>query len=392
MSNTAPDFLPFHLPLIEQDEIDEVVDCLQSGWLTTGPKVKVFEEEFRQAVGAKYALAVNSGTAALHLCVESAGVGSGDKVITTPFTFTATAEVIRYMGADPVFVDIDDDTLNIDPNAVVSAFENESNIKSIIPVHFAGQAADMDPIGSIADAHGCKVIEDAAHALPASYKGLAVGSISAMTVFSFYATKTLATGEGGMVTTDDPDIAERIRTMRLHGISRDVFDRSASDKPSWQYEVVAPGYKYNMTDLVAALGIHQLRKRERFHAARSDIAAKYNEAFKDLPIRLPHVAATTDIHSWHLYVIRLNLDEITIDRNRFIELMTEAGVGTSVHFIPLHMQPYWRDRYNLIDADFPVATKAYFEVVSLPIYPKMSDADCERVIATVRDILMKFAI
>lgn len=385
--DAADEFLPFALPLIEEDEIAEVVACLRSGWLTTGPRVREFEKAFGEAVGAQFALAVNSATAGLHLCVEAIGVGPGDRVITTPYTFTASAEVIRYLGADPVFVDIEPTTLNISPRAIERALQQSRDIRAILPVHFAGQAVDADSIRKLAAAYNCVVIDDAAHAFPATYKERMVGSLTDATVFSFYVTKTLVTGEGGMVTTDDPNLASRIRTMRLHGINRDVFDRYTSRKPSWYYEVVAPGYKYNMTDIAAAMGVHQLRKAYRFQETRERIARQYNEAFADLPVELPTVQRPEDMHAWHLYVLRLVLDRLKITRDQFIELMAAQGVGTSVHFIPLHRQPYWRDRYRLKDSDFPVATNEYERAVSLPIYPAMGDGQVARVIAAVRKIL-----
>ena len=367
------------------------MDALSSNWLTTGPKARMFEEKFAAYVSAEHALAVNSATAGLHLALESVGTVPGSRVATSPYTFTATAEVTRYLGADPVFVDIDPGSFNICPNALAETLQRDSSITSIIPVHFAGQMCDMNAIMQLAREFECHVIEDAAHALPASFEGRPVGTIGDLTVFSFYATKTIATGEGGMVTTANARWAERIRTMRLHGINRDVFDRYASNRPSWHYEVVAPGFKYNMTDLAAALGIEQLRKAELFHKRREWIAGRYDEAFSDLPLRTPRKVRPDDVHSWHLYVLQLCLEELDIDRNRFIELMSEQGVGTSVHFIPLHIQPYWRDRYGFQPDDFPVAMEVYQRAVSLPIYPAMSDDDVDRVIEAVRAVCSRYS-
>lgn len=382
--------LPFALPELGIDEIANVMDTLSSGWLTTGPKARKFETAFAAYVGSEHALAVNSCTAGLHLALEAIGIGPGDMVITTPYTFTATAEVIRYLGADPLFVDIDPRTFNIDANAVAAALKSHGkSVKAIMPVHFAGQACDMDPIFALAESHGLKVIEDAAHALPTTYKGRLVGTLGDATVFSFYATKTITTGEGGMVTTDDAEIAERIATMRLHGIDRDVFDRYTSDKPAWYYEVVAPGFKYNMPDIAAAIGIEQLRKADDLCRRRKEIANAYTKAFKDLPLTVPYVARPEDTHAWHLYVIKPEIDRLEIDRDRFIELMAEAGIGTSVHFIPLHLHPYWRDRYRLRPDDFPIALDLYNRAVSLPIYTRMSDTDVRRVIEAVRSILRR---
>jgi len=384
------EFLPFALPLIGEEEIAEVCDTMRSGWLTTGNKAKRFEKNFADYVSARNALAVNSATAGLHLALEAIGVTSGDKVLTTPYTFTATAEVIRYFGADPVFVDVDPKTFNIDIKQLQNKCSDEA-IKAILPVHFAGQACEMDEILSIAKKHKLKVVEDAAHALPTTYKGKMIGTLGDLTVYSFYVTKTIATGEGGMVVTNCEEYVNRIKTMRLHGINRDVFDRYTTDKPSWYYEVVAPGYKYNMTDLAASIGIHQLKKANLFQQKRQSIAEKYTEAFKELPLIPPFVARPEDTHSWHLYVIQLELESLQIDRDRFIELMAEEGIGTSVHFIPLHIQPYWRDRYGFKPEDFPVAYDVYKRAVSLPIYPKMTGQDVERVIRAVNKILTSYS-
>ncbi len=379
-------FLPFALPLIGEDEINEVVDTLRSGWLTTGQKTVTFEKNFAEFVEASHALGVNSATSGLHLALEAIGVGPGDVVITTPYTFTATAEVIRYLGADPVLVDIDPDTFNINPRLIREAIEKHDNVKAIMPVHFAGQACEMDEILAIAKEHDVKVVEDAAHALPTTYKGKIIGSLSDITVYSFYATKTIATGEGGMVTTENEDYLKRMKTMRLHGINRDVFDRYTSDKPSWFYEVVEPGFKYNMTDVAASLGIHQLKKANDFQARREWIANQYNEAFKDLPMQVPHIAHPEETHSWHLYVLQLDLASMSVDRDKFIELMAKENIGTSVHFIPLHLHPYWRDRYNYKPEDYPVAYNVYTRAMSLPIYPKMTDEEVEAVIKAVRKV------
>lgn len=381
------DFLPFALPDIGEQEIEEVCDSMRSGWLTTGPKVKQFEAAFADFISAKHALAVNSATSGLHLALEAIGIGPGDQVLTSTHTFTATAEVVRYLGADPVFVDIDEETLNMDVTAVEAALSRGANVKAIMPVHMAGQACDMTALCRLAKDAGIRIIEDAAHALPTTFNGKRIGTIGDATVFSFYATKTLATGEGGMITTDDDEVASRIRTMRLHGISRDVFDRYQSDKPSWYYEIVAPGFKYNMPDTAAAMGIHQLARLHEMSDRRREIANRYFDDLSDLPLDLPIPINTDDEHAWHLFIIRLTLGRLDIDRNRFIELMAERGIGTSVHFIPLHLQPYWRDRYKLAPGDFPVATATYERLVSLPIYSKMTDEDVERVIAAVCDIL-----
>lgn len=380
------DFLPFALPLIGDDEITEVIDTLKSGWLTTGKKTATFEKDFAEFVGASNALAVNSATSGLHLALEAVGVGPGDAVITTPYTFTATAEVIRYLGADPVLVDIDPRTFNISPDLIADAISQHNNIKAILPVHFAGQSCDMNKILEIAKKYNIKVIEDAAHALPTTWQGKIIGSLSDITVYSFYATKTIATGEGGMICTENEGYLSRMKIMRLHGINRDVFDRYTSDKPSWFYEVVEPGYKYNMTDVAASIGIHQLKKAWEFQQRRAWIAEQYTQAFSGLPLSTPFVAYPEDTHSWHLYVLQLDLAVISVGRDKFIELMVEQGIGTSVHFIPLHLHPYWRDTYHYKADDFPVALDVYSRAVSLPIYPKMTDSDVERVIQSVQTV------
>jgi dTDP-4-amino-4,6-dideoxygalactose transaminase len=379
-------FLPFALPDIGEEEIAEVVDSLRSGWVSTGPKTHRFEREFAEFLGGGVeAVAVNSATAGLHLALEAAGVRDGDEVITSPYTFTASAEVVRYLGADPVFIDIDPMTLNIDPRLVEAAITPRT--RAIIPVHFGGLSVDMEPILEIAKRRGLRVIEDAAHSFPATYNGKTVGTLgSDATVFSFYATKTITTGEGGMIVTSDPALADRCRVMRLHGISRDAFDRYTSEKPSWYYEVVAPGFKYNMSDIAAAIGIHQLRKAYTFLERRQSLAARYDAALGGLPLTLPPRGSDATAHAFHLYVIRLHQDA-PVSRDRFIAEMAERGIGCSVHFIPLHLQPYWRDRYRLAPTDFPKALEAYRGAVSLPMYTRMDDTDQDRVVEAVRDIL-----
>ncbi len=385
-SSVSPAFIPFHVPDIGEEEIAEVVDSLTSGWLTTGPKTRRFEADFANFIGGDVeALAVNSATSGLHLALEAVGVGPGDEVITSPFTFTATAEVIRYLGADPVFVDVNEKTLNLDPAGIEAAITPRT--KAIMPVHFAGLACEMKAILAIARRHGLRVVEDAAHALPAWSDGQIIGSLdSDATVFSFYATKTLATGEGGMVVTRDRQLAQRCRIMRLHGIDRDAFDRYTSRNASWSYSVVAPGFKYNMTDIASSIGIHQLRKVERFRRRREELVFRYDECLGDLDLCLPAHPPAGDTHAWHLYTIRLN-EAGRVSRDEFIRQMSAAGIGTSVHFIPLHLHPYWRDTYNLAPEHFPVASRAFYGIVSLPLYSRMSDSDQDRVISTIRNIL-----
>jgi dTDP-4-amino-4,6-dideoxygalactose transaminase len=390
---TQPDlpFLPFALPEIGEEEIAEVADTLRSGWVTTGPKARRFEQDFAAFLGDEsrgellHCVAVNSATAGLHLALEALGIGPGDEVITTTHTFTATAEVVRYLGADVGLVDIDPATLNIDAAAVQAAITPRT--KAIIPVHYGGLAADMPALHDIARRHGLKVVEDAAHALPTTCGGQLVGTLASdATVFSFYANKTITTGEGGMLVTRDAALAQRAKTMRLHGMSRDAFDRFTAKVPSWYYEVVAPGFKYNLTDIAAALGIHQLKRAQVFQQRREQLAAAYDRALASLPVVLPPRPAAGDKHSWHLYVLRL-LDAAGIHRDRFIERLFEAGIGCSVHYIPLHLHPYWRDRYGLRPEMFPHSQHAYERMVSLPLYTRMTEAEVERVAAAVRAAL-----
>jgi dTDP-4-amino-4,6-dideoxygalactose transaminase len=380
-------FLPFALPEIGDEEIAEVIDTLKSGWVTTGPKARRFEQDFTAFLGEPgiEAIAVNSATAGLHLALEALGIGPGDEVITTTHTFTATAEVVRYLGADVRLVDIDPATMNIDPAAIEAAITPRT--KAIIPVHYAGMAVDMDAVLAIARRHGLKVVEDAAHALPTTHGGRLVGTLdSDITVFSFYANKTITTGEGGMAVTRDPALAARMKVMRLHGINRDAFDRFTAKVPSWYYEIVAPGFKYNLTDIAAAMGIHQLKRAQGFQQKRAQLAALYDELLADLPLVLPPRPAAGEVHSWHLYVLRLT-DDAPIGRDTLIEALYAAGIGCSVHYIPLHLHPYWRERYDLQAADYPHSQRAYERMLSVPLYTRMTEEDVRRVAAALRQAL-----
>ncbi|MDZ5456513.1 DegT/DnrJ/EryC1/StrS family aminotransferase [Azohydromonas lata] len=380
-------FLPFALPEIGEEEIAEVVDTLRSGWITTGPKARRFEQAFTEFLGdaSLQSIAVNSATAGLHLALEALGIGPGDEVITTTHTFTATAEVVRYLGADVKLVDVDPATLNIDPAAVEAAITPRT--KALLPVHYAGLAADMPALLDIARRHGLKVVEDAAHALPTTSGGRLIGTLeSDATVFSFYANKTMTTGEGGMLVTRDPELARRARVMRLHGMSRDAFDRFTATVPSWYYEIVAPGFKYNLTDIAAALGLHQLARARGFQRRRAEIAAVYDACFADLPVITPPQPLAGDAHAWHLYVLRL-AEGAPLQRDALVTALFEAGIGCSVHYIPLHQHPYWRERYGLKAEDFPHSQHAYERMVSLPIYTRMTDEDVQRVVAAVRGAL-----
>jgi dTDP-4-amino-4,6-dideoxygalactose transaminase len=380
-------FLPFALPDIDQREIDAVSEVVASGWLTTGAKTAEFERRFAEHLGVKHAVAVNSATAAMHLALEAIGIQRGDEVITSPFTFAATAEVVRYFDAKPVFVDICRDTLNIDPAQIEAAVTE--NTKAIIPVHVAGQSADLDVIHTIAKRHNLRVIDDAAHALPTLYKGKLVGGISDLTAFSFYATKTLATGEGGMITTDNDAWADRCRVMRLHGMSRDAWKRYSSEG-NWRYEIVAPGYKYNLTDMASALGLVQLGKLETMTARRLEIARQFNEAFSTHPsLEIPTISPDST-HAYHLYILRLNLDRLTVDRAAFMNELRQRNIGASVHWIPLHMHPYYMQTYGYHEQDFPVAAQEGMRVISLPIYSKMSNQDVDDVISAVQDIASRY--
>src|SRR6266487_2333181 len=377
-------FLPFALPHITQAEIDEVVDTLRSGWLTTGPKTKRFEREFATRVGTPYALAVNSATAAMHLALDALGLQPDDEVIVPVYTFTATAEVVVYLRAKPIFVDVNPVTCNLDPAQLEKHITPRT--RAIMVVHIAGLPAEMDAIGALAKTYNLSVIEDAAHAFPAKYRGQMIGTISDFTAFSFYATKTLATGEGGMLTTANPEFAERASMMALHGISRDAWKRYSAEG-SWYYEVLQAGYKYNMTDIAAALGLHQLARSQWLLERRRSIAQRYTEAFSQWPEVEPPPNPAHVEHAWHLYLLRLRPERLTITRDAFIQALTKANIGTSVHFIPLHLHPFYRDTYHLQVEDFPAALHAYQRVISLPIYPGMADEDVEDVIAAIEQII-----
>lgn len=382
---SAAPFIPFALPDVTEAEVEAVAQAVRSGWLTTGRHAKAFETEFASAIApGRIAVAVNSATAGLHLALEAIGIQPGDEVIVPAWTFTATAEVVRYLGAQPVIVDVEQETLNIDLAAAESAVTQRT--RALIPVHFAGLGVSPSALASFASSHGLAVVEDAAHAIPTVTEGKVVGEGSDAVVFSFYATKTMTTGEGGMVVVSDEALAQRMRIMRLHGISRDVFDRYQSRSPLWHYEVVAPGFKYNLTDPAAAMGRVQLERSPAMGARRAEIASIYDLAFADLAVQLPAKPSAGDVHAWHLYVLRLER-RAKVGRDEFIARMAEAGVGTSVHFIPLHLHPVWRELCGQREADLPVATAEFQRVVSLPIFSSMSDEQVQRVVSAVRGIL-----
>ena len=381
-------FLPFHVPAIGDEEIESVVEAIKSGWLTMGPKTAEFEEAFARYVEARHAIAVSSCTAALHLALEAVGLQAGDEVLVPTTTFTATAEVVVYFNAQPVLVDIAPATMNMDPDA--AARKITSRTKAIVPVHFAGQPCDMEALHSLANRYGLRVIEDAAHALPARYASQTIGSLSELTAFSFYATKTLAIGEGGMITTDNPELASRMRVMRLHGISKDAWKRYSAEG-SWYYEVEEAGFKYNMTDVQAALGLAQLAKCDANWQARQRIAQRYTQEFSTIEELEPPRLLENRESAWHLYVLRLRLEKLGINRDRFIEELKKRGIGASVHFIPLHLHPYYQRRFGYKEGDFPQAEQEYRRCLSLPIFPTMRSKDVERVISVVGEIALENA-
>ncbi|MGC5019688.1 DegT/DnrJ/EryC1/StrS family aminotransferase [Micromonospora sp. DT47] len=380
------DRLPFALPDITEEEIAAVTAALRSRWLSNGPIVEEFESRFAERCGAGVtAIALNSATAGLHLALEALGVGPGMEVLVPSWTFTASAEVVVYLGADPVLVDVDPETLNID--LIDAGRKVTSRTAAIIPVHFAGQPVSRSGLQAFARSHGLAVVEDAAHAFPAVSEGAPVGAgDSAATVFSFHTTKTITTGEGGMLVTRDPGLAARVRTMRLHGLDREGFDQRRSDRPAWRYDVVAAGFKYNLTQPAAAMGLVQLKRAESMRVRREEIAERYRRAFAGLPIELPPSPAAGDVHAWHLFVVRMGPDSF-LSRDEFIAGTSRLGVACSVHFIPLHKHSYWRERYSLADKMFPVASAASDRVVSLPLFSAMTDDQVERVIHAATKVL-----
>ncbi len=380
--------IPFHRSAMGEEEVRAVSDVIRSGWLTMGSRTFQFEQEFAQYVGAAHAIAVSSCTAALHLSLDAIGIQSGDEVLVPTNTFTATAEVVTYLGARPVFVDIDSSTLNLSVEDAKNRITPRT--RAIIPVHLSGLPCDLDEIHTLAKSYNLHVVEDAAHSLPSSYRGKRIGANSMLTAFSFYATKTLSTGEGGMITTDNEAYAQRIRLMRLHGISHDAWKRYSAEG-SWRYDVLEPGFKYNFTDMQAALGIVQLAKCDAMFQARCQIAKTYDEAFGSLEaVEIPTISSDRET-SWHLYILRLETNRLRIDRGRFVNELMERGVQTSVHFIPLHLQLAYQRLYGYKDGDFPNAEKEYLRCISLPIYPSMSELEVRYVISSVEDVLDKFS-
>jgi len=382
-------FLPPFRHSIGEEEINEVVDTLKSDWVTTGPKTFNFEDIFSKKVDSKYAIAVSSCTAALHLAIVALGIGEGDEVITTPFTFAATAEVVENEKAKPVFVDVEKDTYNIDPARIEEKITDKT--RAIIVVHYAGHACEMDRIMDIAKKNDLYVIEDAAHAIGSKYNNKSIGSIGDVTCFSFYATKNITTAEGGMITTDNEELADKMRILSLHGISKDAWKRYSSEG-SWYYEILYSGYKYNMSDLQASIGIHQIGKLDQMQKRREEIADKYNKSFAEIPQLTTPTVKNYATNAWHLYPVQVNDDLLSINRNDFIEALKAENIGTSVHFIPLHLHPYYKEKYGFKGSSFPNAEFLYNHEISLPIYPKMADEDVDDVISAVKKIINYYKV
>jgi perosamine synthetase len=380
--------LPYGRQSISEEDIQAVSDVLRSDWLTTGPKVAEFEEAFAARVGAKNAVSFSSGTAALHGAAFAAGLKPGDEAITTPMTFAATANCVLYQGATAIFADVSADTLNLDPDKFVSRITPRT--KAVLPVDYAGHPADLDAIQNIAARHGLVVIEDACHALGAEYRGRRAGSIADMTVFSFHPVKHLATGEGGMVTTNRADFAETLRRFRNHGISSDARQRQSQGQ--WHYEMVLLGFNYRLTDIACALGLSQLKKLEQNLARRRAIAARYGAAFSDVEeVTLPAVRAEVN-PAWHLYPIRLNLEKLNADRGQIFRALRAENIGVNVHYIPVHFHPYYRDHFGHRAGEFPIAEDAYNRLISLPMFHGMTDQDVEDVIAAVDKVFAAFSL
>jgi dTDP-4-amino-4,6-dideoxygalactose transaminase len=379
-------FIPFHKPFITDDEVNEVSDAIRSGWWTTGPKTILFEKEFNSFVGSKYSVVTSSWTSAAHLALEAIGLQEGDEVIVPSITFTATAEIACYFKATPVIVDVQKDSFNINPAAIEKAITPKT--KAIIPVHYGGNPCDMDEIKEIAGNHNIKIIEDAAHALPSYYKGRLIGTIGDVTCFSFYVTKTLATGEGGMICTDDKEIAERCSIMRLHGINKDSWNRYTSEG-SWYYEVVAPGYKYNFTDIQASLGLAQLKKINVMHKKRERIYKMYNELLGKNELINLYKIKNDRSSSYHLYPILLDTERLKISRSQFIDELKNKGIGASVHFIPLYRHPFYKETFKLNHNNYPVSEFIYNRIVTLPIWPGMTDDQVSKVADSVNLLTAK---
>ena len=378
-------FIPYSQPDIGDEEINAVINVMKSKWITTGPKTIEFEQEFKEFLNDELeCIAINSATAGLHLCLEALNIQKGDEVITTTHTFTATAEVIRYLGATPVFVDIDENSICIDHTLIEEAITPKT--KCIIPVHFAGLSANLQKIKQISQKYNIPVVEDAAHAITSSFKGIKIGCHDTKaTVFSFYANKGITTAEGGMIVTRDKDLAKRTRIMRCHGIDKLAYDRFTSNKKNWAYDVIAPGFKYNLTDIASAIGIVQLKRAYELQSKRKRIADIYNKEFSNLPIILPPKSEVNDIHAWHLYMIRIREDSL-VNRDECISKLQKFNIGTSVHYIPLHFHTYWKEQFNLIPENYPVSTNVYENCLSLPIYSSLNDNEISYIIDSLKKV------
>ena len=378
-------FLPFSTPTIDDDEINEVVDSLKSGWITTGPKVKRFEDAFKAYVGAPYAIPLSSATAGLHLTLLALGIKEGDEVITTPMTFASTVSMVILCGATPVLADIEPGTLNIDPAKIREKISPRT--RAVIPVHFAGQSCDMDPIFTLAREHGLTVIEDAAHAAGTEYKGRRIGSLDSISIFSFHPNKNITTGEGGMVCTADEALAEEIALLKFHGMSREAWKRfAASGTPN--YDILMPGFKYNMMDIQAAIGIHQLPKLDRFIDMRTRIAEQYNREFADVAeLALPAYAPYDQRHAWHLYTPLVRIEKLDISRDQFMDELKRRNIGSGLHYKAIHHHPYYRDHLGIADDDLPMASYASERILSLPLFPRMTTDDAADVVTAVKDVI-----
>lgn len=380
------EFLPLAKPTIDEEEINSVVDVLKSGWLTTGPKVKEFEENMQKYIGCKKAVGLTSCTGGLHIALAALGIGPGDEVIVPTYTFAATAHVVAWLGAKPILVDVEKDTFNIDLNKIEERITKKT--KAIIPVHFAGHSCDIDWILKIAKKFNLFVIEDAAHAIGTEYKGKKIGNFGNATVFSFYVTKTMTTGEGGMVVTNDEKLGNKLKKYSYFGVDKDAFNRY-SDKGNWYYEVVDLGYKYNMDNIQGAMGVEQLKKLDKFIDKRREIAKIYNELLKGVDgLKIPSEKEYTK-HSYHLYPVLIDFERIGISKNEFIEKLREFKIGTSVHFIPLHLHPYYQKKYGYKKGDFPIAEELFEKEISLPMYPGLSNEEIKYIAKTIKEIISK---
>ena len=380
------EFIPLAKPTIEENEIEEVVKVLRSGWLTTGPKVAEFEKNMQKYLGCKKAIGLSSCTGGLHIALAALGIKQGDEVIVPTYTFAATAHVVAWLGAKPVLVDVEKDTFNIDPKKIEEAITDKT--KAIIPVHFAGHSCDMDKIMAIAEKHNLYIIEDAAHAIGTDYKGKKIGNFGNATAFSFYATKTITTAEGGMIVTNDEELGKKLKRYSYFGVDKDAFNRYA-DKGNWYYEVIELGYKYNMDNIPGALGVEQLKKLESFIEKRRKLASLYTGLLKGVPGIIVPLEKEYTRHSYHLYPILLDIENINMTRAEFIDKLKEYKIGASVHFIPLHLHPYYQKTYGYKKGDFPTAEYLFYREVSLPLYPRMSEEDVKYVAEAIKEIIAK---